>query len=154
MFIRTTEPSSKTATAHMVSTEGLHILNAAGSFEPNTDLVVSGVVENLTDKPQPAWLVVVDVYDAKGTVISKIKLLNGKQLYTQRDYDILAKRGANVQELKAKAIQGDGTVIPPKDKVTFEIRYLEPPVGISSFNATLQPFDPARLSKEVEGQSK
>jgi predicted Zn finger-like uncharacterized protein len=155
MFMRTTESSSnKTTTAHLVSTEGLHILNAAGSFEPNTDLIISGVVENLTDKPQPAWLVVVNFYDTKGAEINIIKLLNGKQLYSQRDYDILAKRGANVRELKAKAIQGDGTVILPHDKVTFEIRYLEPPVGIASFNATLEPFDPSKLTKEVEEQSK
>jgi predicted Zn finger-like uncharacterized protein len=154
MFLRSPVPSSSNAALHMISTEGLRITNAAGSLEPNGDLLISGVVENSTDKPQPAWLVVVDVYDAKGTVINKIKLLNGKQLYSQSDYAILAKRGANVQEMKANALQEQGTVIPPKDKVTFEIRYLEPPAGIASFSATLQPFDPARLSKEPEDQTK
>ncbi len=154
MFMRSPEPSSKEPTAHMISTEGLRIVNAAGVLDPNTDLVISGVIENSTDKPQPAWLVVVDVYDAKGTEISKIKLLNGKQLYSRRDYDILAKRGVPVQELKAKAVQGQGAIIPPRDKVTFEIRYLEPPADIASFNATLQPFDPEQLSKEVEYQVK
>jgi predicted Zn finger-like uncharacterized protein len=154
MFLRSPGPSSNGSAAHMISIEGLRITNAAGSLEPNGDLLISGVVENSTDKPQPAWLVVVDVYDAKGTVINKMKLLNGKQLYSRSDYAILAKRGASVQEMKANALQEQGTVIPPKDKVTFEIRYLEPPAGIASFSATLQPFDPARLSKETEDETK
>jgi len=154
IFLRSPEPSSNDAAVHMISTEGLHITNAAGSLEPNGDLLISGVVENSTDKPQPAWLVVVDVYDAKGVVINKIKLLDGKQLYSRSDYAILAARGTDVQGMKASVLQGQGTVIPPEDKVPFEIRYLQPPAGIASFSATLQPFDPARLSKEMEDQAK
>ncbi|HUI45802.1 MAG TPA: hypothetical protein VL122_07465 [Nitrospirota bacterium] len=154
MFLRSPAPSSNDSAAHMISAEGLRITNAVGSLEPNGDLLISGVVENSTDKPQPAWLVVVDIYDAKGTVINKIKLLSGKQLYSPSDYAILAKRGEHVQEMKANALRGQGTVIPPEDKVPFEIRYLQPPAGITSFSATLQPFDPARLSKETEDQTK
>ena len=154
MFLRSPEPSSMNAAAHMISTEGLRITNAAGSLEPNGDLLISGVVENSTDKPQPLWLVVVDVYDAKGTVINKLKLLNGKQLYERSDYDILSKRGAHIQEMKANALQEQGTVIPPKDKVAFEVRYLQPPAGIASFSATLQSFDPALVYKEMVDQTK
>ncbi len=154
VYLQSTEQTSNDAAAHMVSTEGLRITNAAGSLEPNGDLLISGIVENSTNKPQSAWLVVVDVYDARGMVINKIKLLDGKQLYSRSDYAILAKRGAPVQQMKANVLQGQGTVIPPEDKVPFEIRYLQPPAGIASFNATLQPFDPAGLSKEIQDQTK
>jgi hypothetical protein len=81
-------------------------------------------------------------------------MLNGKQLYTKKDYEVLEKRGLNVQELKAKNLQEPGIVIPPKGSVRFEIRFMEPPVGISSFNATLEPFDPEQLFKEMAEEQK
>jgi hypothetical protein len=74
---------------------------------------------------------------------------NGKQLYTMRDYEVLAKRGVDVQELQAKNLHGPGVVIPPKGTVHFEIRFMELSNNIASFNATLQPFDPVRLYKEI-----
>jgi predicted Zn finger-like uncharacterized protein len=135
--------------------EGLQILNASGAMDPiKGDLVISGVVENSTDKPKPAWYVVADVYDAQGTVLVKAKFLSGKQLYTRRDYDILLKRGVNIQDLKAKNLQEQGVIIPPKGTVNFEIHIMEPPVGIVSFNATLQPFDPVQLFKEMVEEQK
>lgn len=135
----------KTAT----SPEGLLIQNASGAIDPgNQDLVITGVIQNTTDKPRPAWYVVAEVYDAQNTVLVRAKMLSGKQIYTRRDYDILVKRGRNVQELKMK-MQEPGTVVPPKGTVNFEVRIMEPPVGIASFNATLQPFDPVQLFKEI-----
>jgi Protein of unknown function (DUF3426)/zinc-ribbon domain len=140
----------KTAT----SPEGLLIQNASGAIDPgNQDLVITGAIQNTTDKPRPAWYVVAEVYDAQNTVLVRAKMLSGKQIYTRRDYDILVKRGQNVQELKMK-MQEPGTVIPPKSTVNFEIRIIEPPVGIASFNATLQPFDPVQLFKEIVEEQK
>jgi hypothetical protein len=81
-------------------------------------------------------------------------LLNGKQIYTRKDYDVLSKRGVNVQELKAKTLQDLGAVIPAKGSVPFEMRYVQPPVGIASFNAVLQPFDPVKLFKEIEAETR
>ncbi|MDA8423042.1 MAG: zinc-ribbon domain-containing protein [Nitrospiraceae bacterium] len=135
------------------SIDGLRIVNPSGAMEANGDLLISGVVENLTDKERAGWYVVVDVYDAQGTVLNKIRVLNGKQLYTRKDYDVLAQRGRNVQELKAKILQEQGVVIPARGSVPFEMRYFQPPSGIASFNAVLKPFDPARLSKEI-GEAK
>ncbi len=132
------------------SIDGLRIVNPSGAVEANGDLLISGVVENLTDKDRSGWYVVADVYDAQGTVLNKIRVLNGKQLYTRKDYDVLAQRGRNVQELKAKILQEQGVVIPARSSVPFEMRYFQPPSGIASFNAVLKPFDPARLSKEIE----
>jgi hypothetical protein len=138
----------------MTSMEGLRIVNPSGSIEPNGDLLISGVVENVTDKERSGWYIVVDVYDAQGSVLNKIRLLNGKQIYTRKDYDVLSKRGVNVQDLKAKTLQDQGAVIPAKGSVSFEMRYVQPPVGIASFNAVLQPFDPIKLFKEIEAETR
>ena len=145
---------AEVATKMLTSPEGLQITSASGSLDQNHDLIVSGVISNTADKEKAAWYVVVDVYDAQGTVLVRARMLNGKQLYTKRDYEILAKRGVDVQELKAKALQDQGVVIPPKGSVPFEIRFLEPPIGIASFNASLQPFDPEQLFKEIAEEQK
>jgi hypothetical protein len=55
----------------------------------------------------------------------------------------------NIQELKAKNLMEQGIVIPAKGSVTFQIRYLQPANGVTSFNALVQPFDPVRLFKEL-----
>jgi len=131
------------------SIEGLRIYNIAGAMEASGDLLITGMVENSLDKARTTWNVIADIYDAKGVVLAKVGLLNGRQHYTQRDYDILAKRGVNVQELKAKRVQEKGVVIPPKGSVPFEIRCLQPPVGIANLNAVLQPYNPERMYKEL-----
>jgi zinc ribbon protein/uncharacterized protein DUF3426 len=129
--------------------EGLLITSSSGVIDPaNQDLVITGVIENTTDKPRAAWYVVAEVYDAQNTVLVRAKMLSGKQIYTRRDYDILTRRGHNIQDLKMK-MQEPGIGIRPKSTVNFEIRIMEPPVGIASFNATLQPFDPVQLFKEI-----
>jgi hypothetical protein len=138
----------------LTSIEGLTITGAAGSIEPNGDLLITGMVVNALDKEKTAWYVIADVSNVQGTVLTKIKLLNGKQIYTRRDYEILARRGVNVQDLKTNSLQQQGVVIPPKGSVTFEMRYLEPPVGIANFNETLQPFDPVQLSKEIAEEAR
>jgi phage FluMu protein Com len=148
-YLTSSSKHGKETAQETSSIEGLRISNVAGSMDANGDLVITGVVENTLDQEKTAWYVVVEVYDAQGTVLNKIRLLNGKQLYTRRDYEILAKRGVNIQDLKAKTLQEQGVVILPKSSVTFEMRYVQPPIGIASFNATLQPFDPVRLFKEI-----
>jgi predicted Zn finger-like uncharacterized protein len=148
---QTTDPANATSSVP----EGLQILNASGAVDPaNGDLIVTGVIENSSDQPKPAWYVVVDVYDAQGAVLTKGKLFSGKQLYLRRDYELMVKRGINIQELQQKLLQEQGIVIPAKGTVNFEIRVMEPPVGIASFNATLQPFDPVQLFKEMAEEQK
>jgi hypothetical protein len=139
----------------MTSTEGLRMVNTpSGYIDTNGDLVITGVVENTTDKEKPVWYLVAEVFDAQGKVLIQAKSLNGKQLYTPRDYDILAKRGVNVQDLKAKNIQERGAPLLPKGVANFEIRVMEPPVGIATFNATLQQFDPLQMMKEAAEEVK
>jgi hypothetical protein len=135
--------------------DGLQIMNASGGVDPvSGDLTISGVIENSTDLPRPAWYVVVDLLDAQGTTLAQAKLVSGKQFYTRRDMDILSKRGLDVQELKMKQLQEQGVVIPARGSVSFEIRILEPPIGVANFNANLQPFDPVKLHKEMSEEQK
>jgi hypothetical protein len=154
LYVQSSPPPVKEPGTAMVSVEGLLVVNPVGSMDSNGDLLVSGMLENTTDKERADWYIVVDVFDASGKTMNSIRMMNGRQIYTRRDYEILAKRGANVQELKEKARQPRGAVLPPKGKTAFEIRYMQPPDGIASFNATLQPFDPARLLKEIEGETR
>jgi predicted Zn finger-like uncharacterized protein len=135
----------------MSSTEGLKIINPSGYMDTNGDLVITGTVENTADKEKPLWYLVAEVNDARNTVIVKARMLNGKQLYTQRDYDILVKRGADVQDLKAKSRER-GPALPPKGMMNFEIRVMEPPVGIATFNTLLRQFDPMEMMKEAASE--
>ncbi|MEK6697929.1 MAG: zinc-ribbon domain-containing protein [Nitrospirota bacterium] len=137
----------------MSSTEGLKIINPSGYMDTNGDLVITGTVENAADKEKPVWYLVAEVYDARNTVIIKARMMNGKQLYTQRDYDILVKRGSDVQDLKAKSRER-GPALPPKGMMNFEIRIMEPPVGIATFNAMLRQFDPMEMMKEAASEMK
>lgn len=138
----------------MITNEGLNVTNAAGVVENNGDLLITGVVENTLDKEKRTWYIVVAVYDAQGNILTKIGLLNGRQIHKRKDYDILSKRGVNVKELKAKSLHEQGTVIPSKGSVTFELRCLQPPVGIATFNATPQTVDPVQLNREIAEELK
>lgn len=157
-FVKKVQVSAEKAAddfKNMTSIEGLQVQNASGYIDTATnDLVLAGVVENATDQERPAWYLIADVYDAQGGVLIKAKMVNGKQLYSGRDYEILAKRGVNVQELRAKGLQDQGAIIPPRGMVNFEIRILEPPVGIASFNVSLQQFDPVQIFKEMADEMK
>lgn len=140
------------ATHEIISNEGLQIVNPSGAMDAKGDLLVTGVIENNTDKERNAWYVVIDVSNDQGAVLSKIRLLNGSQIYSTRDFEILAGRGQNVQELKTKILQDKGNVIPPRGRVNFEARYLQPPAGIASFSVQALPFDPVQLRAEIDGQ--
>jgi hypothetical protein len=153
-YLKSSQRTVRDSTSTMTSIAGLRILSAAGSMEANGDLLIAGEIENTTDREQRAWYIVVDVFDASGTVINKLRLVNGKQLFTRNDYDIMARRGMNVKELKAQALAQQGAVIPPNGKVPFEVRYLQPPIGVASFNTALQPFDPIRLYQEMADEAK
>ncbi len=145
--------ADKTVSA-VTAPEGLQITNPAGSIDPvNGDLIITGTVKNSTDKSKPVWYVVAEVYDAQDKVIYRAKMLSGKQVYTRRDYDILVKRGQNIQDIK-KTMQEQGTVIPPQSAADFVIRIMEPPVGVAGFNASLQPIDPVKLLKEIAEDQK
>jgi hypothetical protein len=121
-------------------------------MEANGDLLISGVIENATVKEKTSWYVLAVVNDAQGSELTKIRILNGKQIYTRRDYDILAGRGVNVQELKTKSLEEKGIVIPPLGSAKFEARYLQPAPGIAGFQTQVLPVDPVQLNKEIAAE--
>jgi hypothetical protein len=153
-FSGTTAQKTEEQPMSVSSTEGLQIASATGAMEPTGDLVITTVIENSLSVERTAWYVVVDVMGTQGALLSRIRVVNGKQLFTQRDYDIMASRGMNVQELKAKNLEDQGIVLLPHGNVTFDVRYIQPTGGIASFNATVQPYDPARMFKEISGEIK
>jgi DNA-directed RNA polymerase subunit M/transcription elongation factor TFIIS len=134
--------------------EGLLITNVTNSKDSQGDLLIIGTVQNSSDKVKNAWYVVIDVYNAQGAEIDKLRLLNGKQLYSRRDYEILAKRGVNVQELKAKNLEEQGVLIPAQGSIEFTIRYVQPPDSVAGLKPALQTFDPVRLFREIAEDNK
>jgi hypothetical protein len=138
----------------LTSIDGLEVVNTKAAHNAKGDYVISGEIVNNTEVERPAWLVVAEVFDGKGMLLGRARMLNGIELYTQRDYEILAKRGTNVQELKARNLQEQRSKLSPKGTVHFEITILEPPTGGVKFSANLQPFDPVQLFKEIIAEQK
>jgi hypothetical protein len=120
-------PVSKTPVGMLTSIDGLEVVNTLGGHDAKGDYVISGDIVNSTDVEQPAWLVVAEAFDANGALLGTARMLNGVELYTQRDYEILAKRGDNIQELKGRNLQEQRSKIAPNGTVHFEITIIEPP---------------------------
>ena len=134
----------------MTSPEGLQISNPVG-YRAGGDLMITGDVLNTTDKEKITWYIVADVYDAKGAVLVQTGMMNGRQVYLQRDYDILEKRGVNVEQFKSKNLQNAGASIPPHGTAHFEFRIIDPPAGASGFLVKAQKVDPVNLLKDMTG---
>jgi hypothetical protein len=147
--MKTAKDAATKAIQETFSSEGLQVTSSLATWDPvNGDLILNVTIENTADKEKPVWYLVADVYDANGGVLIQTKMLNGKQLYTQRDYAIMARRNVNVQDFKAKQLQEKDMPISPKGVVNVEMRVMEPPAGVASFAATFQPFDPAKMFQE------
>ncbi len=127
----------------MLSPVGLQVVNAHGYFEPTTgDLVISGSIQNTTDKPKTGWYLVTEVRDAKEAVLATVNMMNGIQLYTDKEREILMKRGAKADDLQKMFAFREGMVT-ARGSVNFEVRVMDPPVGSAGFLPTLRAFDPA-----------
>jgi hypothetical protein len=147
-------PATKETVRMLTSIDGLQVVNTLGGHDAKGDYVISGDIVNTAGEEQPAWLVVAEVFDGNGTLLGTARMLNGIELYTQRDYEILARRGTNVQEQKERNLQEQRSKILPNGKVHFEITIIEPPTGGVKFTANLQPFDPEQLFKELVAEQK
>ena len=150
---KTSAPVTKEPITTLTSIDGLQVVNTSAAYDAKGDFVISGDIVNTTDVERPAWLVVAEVFDGNGALLGKAKMSNGIELYTRRDYEILAKRGADIQELKARNLQEQRRLL-PNGTVHFEITMIEPPAGIMKFDANLQPFDPVQLFKEIIEEQK
>jgi predicted Zn finger-like uncharacterized protein len=123
-----------------ITPDGLSVTNAHGYVDEKTgDLVITGAVQNGLDKDKDAWYLEADVFDQHQKVLATIKMLNGVQLFDQRDLDILAKRGRNIDELKAGMILAlQKGAIPAKGSLNFEMHLMAPPEGMASFYPALK----------------
>lgn len=149
-----TAPVTNEPARAQASIDGLEVINTSAGYDAKGDYVISGDIVNNTDGERPAWLVVAEVFDANGASLGSARMLNGIELYTHRDYEILAKRGTNVQELKARNLQEQRSKLFPRGTVHFEVAIIEAPAGIMKFNASPQPFDPVQLFKELIAEQK
>ena len=131
----------------MLIPTGLQVSNAHGYIDPATgDLVVSGSIQNTTDKPKLGWYLVTEVRDAKEVVLTTVKMMNGIQLYTAKERELLAKRGTKTEDIQKMIAVRDG-MIPARGSVNFEVRVMNPPAGSAGFLPTLRSFDPALLGE-------
>jgi hypothetical protein len=139
-----------------ISSEGLNVVNARGYVDPvSGDLVVTGTIQNATDTQKPGWYLEVEVYDSAQTMLALIRVVSGVQIFSPRDYDILSRRGMNIDEVKTKMSAAvRNAVIPGRGSVPFEARLLEPPAGIESFLPYLRTFDSSAAFGEMAGQRK
>jgi hypothetical protein len=125
------------------STDGLAApTNLKGEIDPtNQDLVITGIVENVTGQQKQYWHLLAEVYNAQNEVLIQARMANGKQLYTQRDFNVMAKRGMDIEAFRRSVAQTPQKPIPPRSSAGFEIRIVEPPVGIANFNVVVKPFE-------------
>jgi predicted Zn finger-like uncharacterized protein len=133
----------------MLTPAGLQVSNAHGYFDPATgDLIVSGSIQNTTDQPKLGWYLVTEVRDAKENVLTTVKMMNGIQLYTDRERELLAKRGKKTEDMqKMNAFQNG--MIPARGSINFEVRVMNPPAGSAGFLPTLRAFDPSTLGEGI-----
>lgn len=134
-----------------ITAEGLAIADPAAYLDPEKgDLVVTGTVQNSLDRTKPGWYLVIDITDGSQKVVATVRVVNGVQIMTKRDYGILAKRGLNVDEIKAANAKAVRTaVVPAKGSVNFEARLYEPPADIAGFLPVLKTFDPEVVLEAV-----
>lgn len=147
-------PATSVPVRAQTTIEGLEVVNTFGAYDVKGDYVVSGDIVNTTNDERSAWLVVAEVFDGKGALLGSARMLNGIELYTRRDYEVLAKRGINIQEQQARNPQEQRGKIIPNGTIHFEITLIEAPAGIVKYTAGLQPFDPLQLFKEGLSEQK
>jgi predicted Zn finger-like uncharacterized protein len=132
-----------------ITPEGLSIVDPIAFIDTERgDLVITGKIQNATDKPKAGWYLVIEVRDAKEAVLSTVKMVNGVQIYSKAEHDILAKRGVKVEDLEKKITSSGEGMVSPKGSVPFEVRIMNPPAGSARFLPTLYSFE---LSSLVEG---
>lgn len=139
-----------------ITPDGLTIADAQGKVDEKTgDIVITGFVVNNLAAPKEGWYLEADIYDRDRKVIATISMVNGVQRFTVRQYELLAKRGDNVDELKNKLMMSfSPEAIPPGGRVQFEMRLPDPPAGASAFLPTFKKFNLSALLEDAVGQAR
>lgn len=134
-----------------ITPEGLSIVDPVAFLDPERgDLVITGRIQNTTDKPKPGWCLVTEVRDEKETVLATVRTINGVQIYSKAELEALVKRGGKIDELQKKMASPGAGTISPKGSVPFEIRVMNPPAGSARFLPSLQSFDPSSLIESMQ----
>ncbi|MEK6744488.1 MAG: zinc-ribbon domain-containing protein [Nitrospirota bacterium] len=140
-----------TAPRILVTAEGLQVINAHGYLDPATgDLVISGSVQNTSDTPKAGWYLVTEVRDAKETVLATVRMVNGIQIFSKAEHDILARRGGKIEELQKRLASVGTVMISPKGSVPYEVRVMNPPAGSARFLPVLRDFDLTTLGEVTQ----
>ena len=144
------QPTSQPA-RQVITPEGLSLVDPVAFVDRERgDLVITGKVQNTTDKPKAGWYLVIEVRDAKEAALSTVRMLNGIQIYTKADQELLAKRGVKIDELQKRMASLEEGTISPKGSVPFEVRVMNPPAGSARFLPTLQAFDLSTLGEVTQ----
>ena len=96
----------------------------------------------LTDLTGGRRFLVTEVRDAKESVLTTVKMQNGVQLYSDKDLELLTKRGVKPEELQNLTRMREGP-IPARGTVNFELRVMNPPSGSAGVLPALKAFDQA-----------
>jgi predicted Zn finger-like uncharacterized protein len=153
--MKTVKEATAKTFQNMASAEGLLVANALSSWDPATgDLVLNVTIENQGDTEKKIWYLVATTRDASGAALSTAKMLTGKQIYTQRDYEIMGKRGMDIRNLQIEHMRRKDTPLAAHGTMDVELRILEPPTGIASFDAAFEPFDPLKMIQEQIEEAK
>jgi hypothetical protein len=133
----------------MASADGLQVTATQSSWDPATgDLIVIATIENLGDAEKKIWYLVAEGKDESGAVVATAKMLTGRQIYSQRDYEIMGRRGMDVQSVRLEHLRRKETPLPAHGTMDVELRMLEPPGGIATYEASFRPFDPLKMLRE------
>jgi predicted Zn finger-like uncharacterized protein len=138
------KPQFKSQTTRQpITPEGLTIMDPVAFVDPERgDLVIKGRIQNTLDRPKAGWYLVAEVRDAKESVLTTVKMVNGVQQYSDKERELLAKRGAKAEEIQNMTRMREGT-IPARGMVNFELRVMNPPAGSARVLPTLRPLEPA-----------
>ncbi len=154
LSMKTFKEEASQAYQGMASYEGLEVTNSSASWDATGDLVLSLVIENKGDAEKKQWCLLAKLYDGSGNVLTTVRMLTGKQMYTQRDYEIMGRRGANVRDLMMENMKRPDTPLPAHGTMNVEMRVMEPPAEIASFDVAFQPFDPLKMLREELEEAK
>ena len=151
------QPAPKTApkaAPAIVTPEGILVKNAAAYRDPATgDIVITAVIQNTTDVQKAGWYLVATLYDAQDKPLADVRMANGQQLYSGKDYELLGKRGAKIDEVKARIRQAGNNPMPPQGSASIELRVMDPPAGSSGFLPVLQSFAPSQVFGGTSGEA-
>jgi DNA-directed RNA polymerase subunit RPC12/RpoP len=123
-----------------LSAEGLQVADQESSFNDQGDLIVTGKIVNNSKDDKQGWLLIAEMRDDGGSVIRKATLMNGMQMHSIQDAEILKKRNQPFRRPEPSD-QRKAALIKAGDSVPFEFAFLEAPKEYKEIDVVLKNFD-------------